>query len=60
MTEIFAVFTKYDMFLMTLLLFWVSNLIMMFVQKGRNKFFVFMSWLLFIAVAITIGFAPNF
>lgn len=60
MTEVFAVFTKYDIFLMTLILFWMSNLIVMFIQKRRNKFFVFISWLLFIAVAITIGFAPNF
>lgn len=60
MTEVFAVFTKYDIFLMTLILFWMSNLIVMFIQKGRNKFFVFISWLFFIAVAITIGFAPNF
>lgn len=60
MTEVFAVFTKYDMFLMTLILFWMSNIIIMLVQKGRDKFFVLISWLLFIAVAITIGFAPNF
>lgn len=58
--EVFAVFTKYDMFLMLLIMLWMSNLIVMFIQKGLCKFFVFMSWLLFIIIAITIGFAPNF